>query len=368
MQQHFADQKDRKTHNESMIRFFEYQQNFQGDAPVHPKFFCIPYTIESDCYQLLRIYQFLSVCENTGFPFSIKLVKLKKGYDKNDFETKFNKITNRKIKIAKGKDKKLYAKTDEIIPMALLYQHDKQLAIDYLKDWFNFDWKTSDTYKQNMKQLGVYLKTRETNLKARIEESTKKYMPQFALLTSSVDKLLEQLEYLFDNHKKFKFRWTPFFSRKSECIKRTGVSKFRDFIEFLRSRNGFLLPYEYKQLYKIVKENTTLRRHLEEKEMESRDNKRKKKIEDAKKIEKVSLKNKQQYVRTQVEKFSAWMEVGYLNGTLTEEFFEKSLSNLKKKVEGSLNEKEKVKGKDKKKRKRSEAEEPLKKKKKLVLV
>ena len=357
MQQHFADQKDRKTHNDSMIRFFEYQQN-QGDAPVHPKFFCIPYTIESNCYQLLRIYQFSSVCENTGFPFSIKLVKRKKEYDKNDFETKFNKITNRKIKIAKGKDKKLYANTDEIIPIALLYQHDKQLAIDYLKDWFNFVWKTSDTYEQNMKQLGVYLKTQETNLKARIEEETNKYMPQFALLTSSVDKLLEQLEYLFDNHKKFKFCWVPFFSRKSECIKRTGVSKLREtsYYEFLRSRNGFVLPYEYKQLYKIVQQNTTLRRHLEQEEMKSRDNKRKKEIEDNKMKEEALLKKKRRYVRRQVDTFRAWMEVGYLNGTLTKEFFKKSLLNLKKKVEG----------KGKRKRKISELEEQQKKKKKLV--
>ena len=252
----------------------------------------------------------------------------------------------------------MYANTDEIIPIALLYQHDKQLAIDYLKDWFNFVWKTSDTYEQNMKQLGVYLKTQETNLKARIEEETNKYMPQFALLTSSVDKLLEQLEYLFDNHKKFKFCWVPFFSRKSECIKRTGVSKLREtsYYEFLRSRNGFVLPYEYKQLYKIVQQNTTLRRHLEQEEMKSRDNKRKKEIEDNKMKEEALLKKKRRYVRRQVDTFRAWMEVGYLNGTLTKEFFKKSLLNLKKKVEG----------KGKRKRKISELEEQQKKKKKLV--
>lgn len=362
MQQYFADEKDSATHTKSMIRFFEYQRTNVSDDPVPPNFFCIPYSIESECYRLLRIRQFKSSGKK------VKLIKKKKDAEYN---TKFTKIEGTKgkhkksLKVAQGKDKKLYSNRDECISIKIvfgpysfagkMYEETRKMVKDFLKNCFGFEWKNEYNEENNFKQLDDFLIAQESKLNVRIKEEAKKHMKHFGLIKSSIEKILKQLEFLFDNDKKFKFSWVPFFKRgKSQCIDKTGFMNLRDRYR----RNEFLLPFEYKQLYNIWKENIFRLRQLKEEEARKKTEKLELSRIEQKKKEEQEKRKKEKFVKKYMKEFHAWMVVGYTEGKLSKEFFEKSLANLKSKVSGEF--------KRNKKRKRASEDEMKKKKRALI--
>ena len=364
MQQHFADEKDSATHTKSMIRFFDYQRTTNAsDDPVPPNFFCIPYSIESECYRLLRICQFKSSGKK------VKLIKKKKDAE---FNTKFTKIVGTKgkhkksLKVAQGKDKKLYSNRDECISIKIvfgpyscagkMYEETRKMVKEFLKNCFGFEWENEYNEEKNFKQLDDFLIAQESKLNVRIREEVKKHMQHFGLIKSSIEKILKQLEFLFDNDKKFKFSWVPFFKRgKSQCIDKTGFIDLRDRYH----RNGFLLAFEYKQLYNIWKGSDTKRRELKKEEARKKTEKLKKERIEQKKKEEEEKRRKQKFVKKYTKEFNAWLEVGYTTGKLSKEFFEKSLANLKSKVSGE--------SKRNKKRKRAASEDEMKKKKRALI-